>query len=194
MSICQDIASRSIPVRIPAIQEERVPRGQSIQASSRKQLLQNVISGIFSISTNIFYRMEIANFLRTFSHVGIFDPALWPVLPPPFPCVKVQYKQTVCGWEGMGGWGVELCWRPYSAGVLHSVSDQVQNLQNCSATPKQKLRRGEGVRHIDTRRKVPFQVTFLWRHFALLSIRLIFLWFPPGNKHCLTRWEDFLYW
>jgi hypothetical protein len=25
--------------------------------------------------------------------------------------------------------------RPYSAGVLHSVSDQIQNLQNCLTTP-----------------------------------------------------------
>jgi hypothetical protein len=29
----------------------------------------------------------------------------------------------VCGWEGGGG--VESCWRPYSAGVHHSVSDQI---------------------------------------------------------------------
>ncbi len=29
--------------------------------------------------------------------------------PPPLPCVKVQYIQTVCGWEGVGGGGVELC-------------------------------------------------------------------------------------
>jgi hypothetical protein len=39
---------------------------------------------------------------------------------------------------GVGEWGVvELgctC-RPYSAGVLHSVSDQIQNLQNCFTTP-----------------------------------------------------------
>jgi hypothetical protein len=74
------------------------------------------------------------------SHVGIFDPALWTVAPltfslvhspppSPLPCVKVQYIQTVCGWEGVGG--VESCWRPYSAGVLQSVSDQIQNLQNC---------------------------------------------------------------
>jgi hypothetical protein len=29
----------------------------------------------------------------------------------------------------MGGGDVELCCRPYSAGVLHSVSDQIQNLK-----------------------------------------------------------------
>jgi hypothetical protein len=26
---------------------------------------------------------------------------------------------------------------PYSAGVLHSVSDQIQNLQNCFTTPNE---------------------------------------------------------
>jgi hypothetical protein len=31
----------------------------------------------------------------------------------------------------VGGRGVELCCRPYSAGVLHSVSDRIQNLQYC---------------------------------------------------------------
>ncbi len=42
------------------------------------------------------------------------------------------YRQCACGC-GVGG--VELCCRPYSAGVLHSVSDQIQNLQNCFTTP-----------------------------------------------------------
>jgi hypothetical protein len=36
---------------------------------------------------------------------------------------------------GGGGGGVELCSRPYSAGILHSVSDQIQNLPNCVTTP-----------------------------------------------------------
>ncbi len=54
--------------------------GQYIQASSPKQLLQNVLSGIFHCSTFRVYRPEIANFLHTFSHVSIFDPALWSVL------------------------------------------------------------------------------------------------------------------
>ncbi len=34
--------------------------------------------------------------------------------------------------------GVELCCRPYSAGVLHSVSDQIQNLQ-IDSPPKVKM-------------------------------------------------------
>jgi hypothetical protein len=88
--------------------------------------------------------------------VGIFDPAcelfspwtkeiyLCTVAPPQYllsdlhptpPLLKenVQYIQTVCGkvWGG----GVELYCRPYSAGVLHSVSDQIPNLQNCFTTP-----------------------------------------------------------
>jgi hypothetical protein len=43
--------------------------------------------------------------------------------PPPFPnYINVLYTQTVCG---CGGGGVELCCRPYSAGVLHPVCDQI---------------------------------------------------------------------
>jgi hypothetical protein len=44
---------------------------------------------------------------------------------------------------GGGGRRVMLCWRPYSAGVKHSVSDQIQNLQNCYTTPNKNLG-GEG--------------------------------------------------
>ncbi len=59
------------------------------------------------------------------SLVGIFDPALWTIAPltfslvtyPRFPsslCLcTVQYIQTVCGWDGVGG-VVESCWWPYS--------------------------------------------------------------------------------
>ncbi len=41
------------------------------------------------------------------------------------------YIQRVC----LGGGGVELCCRPYSAGILRSVSDQILNLPNCFTTP-----------------------------------------------------------
>ncbi len=52
---------------------------------------------------------------------------------------------------------MRFCWRLNSAGVLNSVSDQIENLQNCQTTPKQKpRRRGGGLRHINTSRKVPF--------------------------------------
>jgi hypothetical protein len=55
--------------------------------------------------------------------------------PPPSPPPDVQYSiQTLCDCGGGGG-GVEMYGGPYSAGVLHSVSDQIQNLQNCFTTP-----------------------------------------------------------
>ncbi len=114
-------------------------RGQSIQASSPKQYHQNVISGIFPSSTHRVYRLEIA----TFNHVDIFDPAVVCTLPccpspllsgyhsTPFPVSKYSILYTDRLWlrGGWGGGGVELCWRPYSAGVLHSVPDQIQNIQ-----------------------------------------------------------------
>jgi hypothetical protein len=45
--------------------------------------------------------------------------------------------QLVCDCGGRGGGGVEMyCGRgPDSAGVLHSVSDQIQNLNYCFTTP-----------------------------------------------------------
>jgi hypothetical protein len=55
-------------------------------------------------------------------------PSLWP--PPPSQCTV--YADSVWLW----GWGdVEMYCGPYSAGVLHSVADQIQNLQNCFTTP-----------------------------------------------------------
>ncbi len=85
------------------------------------------------------------------SLVGIFDPACELLLPwtkelcvllplyllsdlppfPPLPNVHVQYIQTVC----VRGGGGELRCRPYSAAILHSVSDQIHNLPNCITTP-----------------------------------------------------------
>ncbi len=76
-----------------------------------KHLLQNVISGILPSSAQRVYRLKIANFLRTFSHVGIFDPALWSVLSPlplsptlwfntpPFPVwiSTGKFMYTACG-------------------------------------------------------------------------------------------------
>jgi hypothetical protein len=53
-------------------------------------------------------------------------PSLLPPPPsPPFPMNSIYRHCMTVG----GGGGVEMyCW-PYSAGVLHSVSDQIQNLQ-----------------------------------------------------------------
>ncbi len=55
---------------------------------------------------------------------------------PPLPLPNVQYIQTVCDCGGVvGGGGVEMYCGPYSTRVLHSVSDQIQNLQKCFTTP-----------------------------------------------------------
>jgi hypothetical protein len=58
-------------------------------------------------------------------------PSLWPPpRSPHFPMYSL-YRQCVT----VGGGGVEMYCGPYSARVLHSVSDQFQNLQNCFTTP-----------------------------------------------------------
>ena len=49
---------------------------------------------------------------------------------PPFPMYSI-YRQCVT--VGVGG--VKMYCGPYSAGVLHSVSNEIQNLQNCFTTP-----------------------------------------------------------
>jgi hypothetical protein len=55
---------------------------------------------------------------------------LLPPPPPPMQCTVVYiYKQCVTVGD------VEMYCGPYSAGVLHSVSDQIQNLLNCFTTP-----------------------------------------------------------
>ncbi len=108
--------------------------------------LQNwPVNGLCGIVFNRFYRLEIL-----FTHGCYFWPSLGTVAPmdegtilvyccpstffltsSPLPKLYVQYIQIVCG---CGGGGVELCCRPYSAGVSHSVSDQIQNLKYCFST------------------------------------------------------------
>jgi hypothetical protein len=61
---------------------------------------------------------------RHSQYVCIFYPALWTIATltfslvhlPPTPQSQSTIIQTVCGWKGVGE-GVDLCWRPYSAGV-----------------------------------------------------------------------------
>ncbi len=65
-------------------------------------------------------------------------PSIFSLTPPPIlPKLNVQYIQTKCGCGGGGG-GVELCCGAYFVEVLHSVSDQIQYLQNCFTTPTKK--------------------------------------------------------
>ncbi len=75
----------------------------------------------------------------TIWYLCTFAPLLYLLsdLLPPSPLHNEQYIQTVCDCGG-GWWGVlklEMYCGPYSAGVLHSVADQIQNLQNCFTTP-----------------------------------------------------------
>ena len=75
---------------------------------------------------NRVYRLEIQAVMLVFStHLVNCCPSTFSLTSP-----HSQSKRTKCGCGGGGGWGaVELCCRPYTAGVLHSVSDQIQNLQ-----------------------------------------------------------------
>jgi hypothetical protein len=74
-------------------------RMRPIHSSSPKHLHQNVISGIFSSST--YYRLEIANFLRTIIHVSIFDPAFLSV--PCCPSPLLSGSPLLCVRVGGGG-------------------------------------------------------------------------------------------
>ncbi len=90
-------------------------------------------------------RLEIQSVMLVFrpSFVNYCPSNLLSGSPPPLPKVKVQYTvyrvQTVCGWK-------------VGVGVLSCV--HILQLYQ----PKQKLRRGGGLRQINTCRKVPLQV------------------------------------
>ncbi len=110
------------------------------------------------------YRLEIQSVMLVFStqlsELLPLLPSLWFNSPPlPLPWVKVQYIQTVCDLEGGGG-------------VSSPVGDHIlQEFNTLYLTrirttklldhPKQKPRRGGGLRQIHTCRKVPLQVIFL---------------------------------
>ncbi len=85
--------------------------------------------------------------------------------PPPLPCVKVHYIQTVCGWEGGGGCWVVLetiFWRSLTLCIWPALEPR-----NFPYHPKQKPRRGEGLRLINTSRKVTLQVKFFITTFGI---------------------------
>ncbi len=54
--------------------------------------------------------------------------------PIPTPSQWTVYTDNMWVGGGVGG-GVEMYSGPYSAGVLHSVSGQIRNLQNCFTAP-----------------------------------------------------------
>ncbi len=112
------------------------------------------VNWVCSIVFNRFYRLEIHSLMVGIFHSAceLFPPwmmelylctvAPLPSLWPPLPKLNVQYIQTVFGCGGGGG-GVELCCRPYSARVLHSLSDQIKNLQNCFTTLNKMTRKDD---------------------------------------------------
>ncbi len=68
-----------------------------------------------------------------FCTVAPSGPSIFSLTSPPSPPSQTKctvYTDSVC----LGGGGSELCCRPYSAGILHSVSDQIQSLPNCFTT------------------------------------------------------------
>ncbi len=95
-------------------------------------------------------------------------------LPPPFPVSKYSlYRQCVPG-RGRGCWVMlETIFRSSLTLCIWPDSEPTKLLDH----PKQKPRRGGGLRQINTCREVPLQVNiYKWRHFALPSMSLIFLW------------------
>jgi hypothetical protein len=81
---------------------------------------------------NRVYRLEIQSVILVFSTslVNRCPSTIFPL-----PKVNV-YTDSVWLWGGGVG-DVKLCCRPNSAGVYHSVSDKIQNLQ--IATPPQQI-------------------------------------------------------
>jgi hypothetical protein len=113
------------------------------------------------------------------------------LLPPsPSQCTCRQ-----CVTEGGKG-GVKMYCGPYSAGVLHSVSDQIQNLQNCFTTPnkmtskddiKEVLRReNQGLKVYKVDRSLVFSMTGTYFQFVLsMLLGLIFKRMPEaGTLFC----------
>jgi hypothetical protein len=90
----------SPPRHFPPPSTPQRRKRQIHSSSSPKHLFQNVISGIFPSTTLRVYRPEIANFFRTFSHVGSFDPPLRSVLSHvaslPFSLVQINTPSLPC--------------------------------------------------------------------------------------------------
>jgi hypothetical protein len=110
-------------------------------------------------------------------------------VPPPPPPASMRelvqvyvFTQCVRGGEG----GDRVVWRAYT-GAIHCVFDQIRNLQNCFTTPKQKPRRGGGLRQLNTCRQVPLQVYFKKsQHLGLESISY-FVHGQHGHSDVFTR-------
>jgi hypothetical protein len=75
-----------------------------------------------------YFRLQILSIILVFSaqlYISCSSNLLsGSTLPPPSLC------QSTVNTESMWMGAVDSCWRQYSAGVYHSVADQIQNLQN----------------------------------------------------------------
>jgi hypothetical protein len=106
------------------------------------------------------YRLVLANFLRAFSQIGIFNPALWSVLSPvaPLPFSLVQLSPSALP-------------LPVLIHILHTCIQCVGGGGVWGSRP-------QADKHLP---QSPLQVNFFrWRHFALVSIKLIRPW---RNRH-----------
>ncbi len=119
---------------------------------------------------NRVYRLEIQSVMLVFQNQlfellcclsNLLSGSTPPPTPPPIPKVNVQYKQKVCGQEGVGG--VELCWRPFSLFMTKFITYKTATQ---SQTKTQVGRWPQTDKHLPQLGK---------RHLALLSISLIFL-------------------
>jgi hypothetical protein len=100
------------------------------------------------------YRLEIPSFMLVFSsqlcELLSLCPSLWfNSLPSPSPLPSV-IKYTVCTYAVCKGGGYGVCWRPYSVFCIWPDSEPTKLLH----FPRQKRKRGEGLRLIKTCSKV----------------------------------------
>ncbi len=98
---------------------------------------------------------------------------------------KEDALQTVCGWG--------VCWVVLetifsrSLTICMCLRDQIQNLQNCLPTPRQKSRMGGGLKQITICRKVLLLVTFKTKRFCIVFYESYLL----TTVVCiLSRWAD----
>ncbi len=124
------------------------------------------------------------------AHVGIFDPAFWTVAHvtfslvqlSPLPLTRCQqcsiYRQFVAG----RGWGLLS---PVGANILQEFNTLYLTrfrTYKIARPPITKTWRGGGLRQVTTCRKVSLQVNFFrWRHFALVSVKLISVLAPNSS-------------
>jgi hypothetical protein len=85
---------------------------------------------------------------------------------PPLPKLNVQYIQIVCVW---GGGGLNCAVDHIMQGILHSVSDQIQNLPNYLTTPN-KMTSEDYINPLPHCGR-PYWPTLLWMQNALKVLK-----------------------